>query len=99
MPIIEFVLALGIFCLGFFLGWIHSSNWSAGDKEWEHIRSAKTGENGKYKEYWFWLDASKTRFRITFGSNNAVLCGSVPPSYIGGDSTIIANYLESEYIT
>lgn len=93
------LLFCGIFLFGIMLGWMHSSAWHNSDKDWSvlhHFISAEV--NYKYREYWFWIDKSKTRFRVTFGMDNAVLSGSIPPSHIGASAQVLIDYIKSTYI-
>lgn len=98
IALINTILMLVVFAFAFMAGWTHSRAYQARvDKSnWRLLHQLDDVVAGR--RFLIWLAIDGVRFKISYGNDNAVLTGNVPPTYIGVDDAILTTYIITQYI-
>jgi len=98
IALINVVLVSVVFALAFMAGWTHSRQYHAKQEQrnWRLLFQVDDVVAGR--RFLIWIDLDGTKFKISYGNDNAVLTGDVPPIHIGVDDSILITYIITKYI-
>ncbi len=98
IALVNAVLVFVVFAFAFMAGWTHSRMYHAKveKRNWRLLHQLDDVVAGR--RFLVWLDTEGLKFKISYGNDNAVLTGDVPPSHIGVDDSILTAYIITKYI-